>query len=63
MESFPGPCPGAESEPLGFFFLISHTKPGPNIASAVAMKVARRESREEKDLVISGRSSAGTEVS
>ena len=46
---------GPLDEPRGLFFLISHTKPGPNMASAVAMKVARRESREEKEVLISSR--------
>ena len=35
------------------FLLTSQTKPGPNMAFAVARNVVRRESREEKDLSIS----------
>jgi len=34
------------------FFFTSQTKPGPNMALAVARKVVRRDSGEEKDLVI-----------
>ena len=50
---------GPPDEPMGLFFLISHTKPGPNMASAVAMKVARRESMEEKEVLISLRRLSG----
>ena len=39
------------------FLLTSQTKPGPNMAFAVARKVVRRDSMEEKDLSISFRSS------
>lgn len=31
------------------FCLTSQTKPGPNMAAAVAMKVVRKESRDEKE--------------
>ena len=37
---------------LTFLRLTSHTKPGPNMAFAVAMKVARKDSGEEKELEI-----------
>ena len=39
---------------MGFRFLCrtSQTKPGPNMALAVAMKVSRSESGEEKDSLI-----------
>ena len=34
------------------FCLTSQTKPGPNMAAAVAMKVVRKESRDEKELLM-----------
>lgn len=34
------------------FCLTSQTKPGPNMAAAVAMKVSRKESMEEKERVM-----------
>ena len=37
----------------GTMRFTSQTKPGPNMAFAVAMKVVRRESREEKEALIS----------
>lgn len=33
-------------------FLISHTKPGPNMASAAAMKVSLKDAGEEKEVLI-----------
>lgn len=41
------------------FCLTSQTKPGPNMAAAVAMKVVRKESRDEKELSMWTASSLG----
>ena len=47
MESVP-----TEDE-AGLLRFTSQTKPGPNMAFAVARKVARKDSREEKEASIS----------
>lgn len=45
--------PGLENVADGVLRYTSQTKPGPNMAVAVARKVARRVSREEKERFIS----------
>lgn len=44
------------------FFLTSQTKPGPNMAAAVAMKVSRKDSIEEKEPLMCSVSIFGTSV-
>lgn len=44
------------------FCLTSQTKPGPNMAVAVAMKVSRKESMEEKEPVMYEARTSGISV-